>query len=337
MTLTLVDYSFNPIAFFLFHGLMLSIATLVFVMIVFGEDDGCGNIKVFIRWTPRTVMYYIFYVIILFDGLFVGGITRLLSCTSETFTKAEEIRTIDFDGKYYTCNDSVLVKRDKVYYSTETEDSYVVEKRNLVCWSVGCNKYVTSYAIVFNESDYNKFYSDDIKNCETNGFGIAQFVYRKYGINTEDDNSNKKNKTSKETEDVKNIEAENENETGKEKEKENGEAAVSEELSNSLKEINNSLKNVQDSIEGLNKNVNEQKTELENQKKEIESLKNKKEVEKVDSNTLLVIIIGIAVIWIMILITIVTFIKIKTHSKKELILTASDAKIREGVMLDDDK
>lgn len=333
MTYHLINYHFNFILFLLLNAVELGIETFLFILVCFGKEDYEGNMDVTIKWKFKHTIMYVIIILGIAHMLVIGGFTRLFTIDGK-YTQVNEIGSIEFDGNRYTVNDNILVDHNKAWYSDRIDKSVVVEYRNHVCWIAGISKYVTSYMILFSKADYNKFFSEDIKWSEFDKPNLARFVYSKYNIEVASDDFGAR--TAMESRKQANTKK-NPISTSEEKDEKSEDIDINEQaVDNSiLNDLNKNLSSINDNINNINKNVEEQRKELDKQKQEIEELKNKK--EPMDNSKVIAIIVGIALFWLMGLITIVTFIKIKTHSKKELILTASDAKIREGVMLDDDK
>lgn len=319
-----ISHEINFILFLIVNGIELCIGTVIFILVSFSEYNLDGSLDIKINWKLRHTLAYIIVIIGFFQLFLCGGCTRLVTM-SNVCTKCEVIESVEFDGNRYTVNNDILVNYKKAWYSNEIEESVVVERRKKICWVAGINKYTKYYEILFNEEDYNKFFSQDIRLVDNNNHSLANFVYSKYSIEVYDldelENSNNlEHKDRQETREA-SIKVEKQEELG-----ENWNQEV-------LEELHKELSSISSNINSINKNMQEQKKELENQKKEIEELKENKPM---DTGKVGVIIGGIVAFWIMTLVTIVTFVKLHVHSKKELILTASDAKIREGVMLNED-
>lgn len=319
-----ISYEINFILFLIVNAIELCIGTAIFVVFSFSEYNNDGSLDIKIKWKRGHTIAYIILIIGLYQLFLCGGCTRLVTM-SNVCTKCEVIESVEFDGNSYTVNNDILVNYKKAWYSNEIEESVVVERRKKICWVAGINKYTKYYEILFNEEDYNKLFSQDIRIADDNNYSLANFVYSKYSIEVYDldeseDSNNLEHKDREETREA-SIKVEKQEELG-----ENWNREVLEELQKELSSISNN-------INDINKNIQEQKKELESQKKEIEELKENKPM---DTGKVGVIIGGIVAFWIMTLVTIVTFVKLHVHSKKELILTASDAKIREGVMLNED-
>lgn len=313
-----ISYEINFILFLIVNAIELCIGTAIFVVFSFSEYNNDGSLDIKIKWKREHTIAYIILIIGLYQLFLCGGCARLLTM-SNVCTKCEVIESVEFDGNRYTVNNDILVNYKKAWYSNEIEESVVVERRKKICWVAGIDKYIRYYEILFNEEDYNKFFSQDIRLVDNNNYSLANFVYSKYSIEVPDSDESK-DKNREETKEA-NVKAEKQEVLAE---------SVNQEV---LEELHKELSSISSNINSINKNMQEQKKELENQKKEIEELKENKPM---DTGKVGVIIGGIAAFWIMILVTIVTFVRLHVRSKKELILTASDAKIREGVMLNED-
>lgn len=316
-----ISHEINFILFLIVNGIELCIGTVIFILFSFSEYNLDGSLDIKINWKLRHTLAYIIVIIGFFQLFLCGGCVRLITM-SNVCTKCEVIDSIEFDGSRYTVNDNIQVDYKSAYYSTEIEESVVVERRKKICWVAGIDTYISYYEILFNEEDYNKFFSQDISLVDNNNYNLANFVYSKYSIEVYDldESNNSEHKDKQETKEA-SIKVEKQEELS-----ENWNQEV-------LEELHKKLSSISSNINSINKNMQEQKKELENQKKEIEELKENKPM---DTGKVGAIIGGIVAFWIMTLVTIVTFVKLHVHSKKELILTASDAKIREGVMLNED-
>lgn len=178
-------------------------------------------------------------------------------------------------------------------------------------WIFGIDNLVTTYVLVLSDSDYERFYSQDIRSLSNADGVMKDFIYNKYNIesNTEEGNiSNKEVETRTNT---------------------NSTTLDNNEL------ILNKLDSIDKSITEIQNNVKQQRNELDTQKEIINNYLNSNKNET-NVNRAVIILIGLAVVWLLIIITVVVFIKIRTSNRKELIQAASEAKIREGVMLDKD-
>lgn len=331
MIYTIVNYQFHPLGFVIFNGLFLAFFTFFFVMFAFGEIDDEEGVKLEFsikNWEFKHIILYILIVVLLLQGLLVGASVRFLAY-DKTYTHIEPLNSIKLDGEFYTCNENILIDRKAAYYCTDLPESCIVEKREKICWVFGIDKYITSYEVVFDEADYKEYFSQDIKNSDY--YEIRKFISDKYGLTkyVEEETTAEENSR----------DAESSNEESYTKEESNTnkiDDTQLKELNDSLKDVGKNIEDLQSNIKDINKSIESITKNLNEQKNEIEVLKNK-EKPKVDNGTIIIIIVGLVAFWLMILVTVVTLIKIRTHSRKELILTASDAKIREGVMLDDDK
>lgn len=103
------------------------------------------------------------------------------------------------------------------------------------------------------------------------------------------------------------------------------------ELEQSIKDKDSYISELEQSIKDKDIQIQELHSNIEKKDNQISKLKNKKEIS---DKTLKYIGIGVLFTWIMVLITVKMIVNLKLKVRKELILTASDAKIREGVMLD---
>lgn len=109
-------------------------------------------------------------------------------------------------------------------------------------------------------------------------------------------------------------------------------------LSEAVKKKNEEISRLNEEILRLNEEI----SRLDEGIKEKDSLLIKKDkqinrLDKVKEVSIKYIIIGFISIWVMVLITVNMIVRLRLKVKKELILTASDAKIREGVMLEEDR
>lgn len=301
---------FHPVGFLIFNFSFLLIAYLVSFLIANSHVDNSGDLYIEsnAKITKSNIKRFLIGIIVCM--ILVCIMVRIFSI-GRVITKVEEANTIEFDGTNYTVNNEKLVRYDNVYHDEGIPLSYIVDERRNKMWIFGIDNLVTTYVLVLSDSDYERFYSQDIRSLSNADGVMKDFIYNKYNIesNTEEGNiSNKEVETRTNT---------------------NSTTLDNNEL------ILNKLDSIDKSITEIQNNVKQQRNELDTQKEIINNYLNSNKNET-NVNRAVIILIGLAVVWLLIIITVVVFIKIRTSNRKELIQAASEAKIREGVMLDKD-
>lgn len=301
---------FHPVGFLIFNFSFLLIAYLVSFLIANSHVDNSGDLytESNAKITKSNIKRFLIGIIVCM--ILVCIMVRIFSI-GRVITKVEEANTIEFDGTNYTVNNEKLVRYNNVYHDEGIPLSYIVDERRNKMWIFGIDNLVTTYVLVLSDSDYERFYSQDIRSLSNADGVMKDFIYNKYNIesNTEEGNiSNKEVETRTNT---------------------NSTTLDNNEL------ILNKLDLIDKSITEIQNNVKQQRNELDTQKEIINNYLNSNKNET-NVNRAVIILIGLAVVWLLIIITVVVFIKIRTSNRKELIQAASEAKIREGVMLDKD-
>ena len=301
---------FHPVGFLIFNFSFLLIAYLVSFLIANSHVDNSGDLYIEsnAKITKSNIKRFLIGIIVCM--IIVCMMVRLLSI-GRVITKVEEANTIEFDGTNYTVNNEKIVRYNNVYHDEGVPLSYIVDERRNKMWIFGIDNLVTTYVLVLSDSDYERFYSQDIRSLSNADGAMKDFIYNKYNIESNDEEGNISNKE---------VEARtNTNSTTLD--------------NNEL--ILNKLDSIDKSITEIQNNVKQQRNELDTQKEIINNYLNSNKNET-NVNRAIIILIGLAVVWLLIIITVVVFIKIRTSNRKELIQAASEAKIREGVMLDKD-
>lgn len=310
MSISNTVHIFHPVGFLIFNFLFLLIAYLVSFLIANSHVDNSGDLYIEsnAKITKSNIKRFLIGIIVCM--ILVCMMVRLFSI-GKVITKVEEANTIEFDGTNYTVNNEKLVRYNNVYHDEGVPLSYIVDERRNKMWIFGIDNLVTTYVLVLSDSDYERFYSQDIRSLSNADGVMKDFIYNKYNIesNTEEGNiSNKEVETRTNT---------------------NSTTLDNNEL------ILNKLDSIDKSITEIQNNVKQQRNELDTQKEIVNNYLNSNKNET-SVNRAIIILIGLAVVWLLIIITVVVFIKIRTSNRKELIQAASEAKIREGVMLDKD-
>ena len=298
---------FHPVGFLIFNFSFLLIAYLVSFLIANSHVDNSGDLYIEsnAKITKSNIKRFLIGIIVCM--IIVCMMVRLLSI-GRVITKVEEANTIEFDGTNYTVNNEKIVRYNNVYHDEGVPLSYIVDERRNKMWIFGIDNLVTTYVLVLSDSDYERFYSQDIRSLSNADGAMKDFIYN---IESNDEEGNISNKE---------VEARtNTNSTTLD--------------NNEL--ILNKLDSIDKSITEIQNNVKQQRNELDTQKEIINNYLNSNKNET-NVNRAIIILIGLAVVWLLIIITVVVFIKIRTSNRKELIQAASEAKIREGVMLDKD-
>ena len=301
---------FHPVGFLIFNFSFLLIAYLVSFLIANSHVDNSGDLYIEsnAKITKSNIKRFLIGIIVCM--IIVCMMVRLLSI-GRVITKVEEANTIEFDGTNYTVNNEKIVRYNNVYHDEGVPLSYIVDERRNKMWIFGIDNLVTTYVLVLSDSDYERFYIQDIRSLSNADGAMKDFIYNKYNIESNDEEGNISNKE---------VEARtNTNSTTLD--------------NNEL--ILNKLDSIDKSITEIQNNVKQQRNELDTQKEIINNYLNSNKNET-NVNRAIIILIGLAVVWLLIIITVVVFIKIRTSNRKELIQAASEAKIREGVMLDKD-
>ena len=301
---------FHPVGFLIFNFSFLLIAYLVSFLIANSHVGNSGDLYIEsnAKITKSNIKRFLIGIIVCM--IIVCMMVRLLSI-GRVITKVEEANTIEFDGTNYTVNNEKIVRYNNVYHDEGVPLSYIVDERRNKMWIFGIDNLVTTYVLVLSDSDYERFYSQDIRSLSNADGAMKDFIYNKYNIESNDEEGNISNKE---------VEARtNTNSTTLD--------------NNEL--ILNKLDSIDKSITEIQNNVKQQRNELDTQKEIINNYLNSNKNET-NVNRAIIILIGLAVVWLLIIITVVVFIKIRTSNRKELIQAASEAKIREGVMLDKD-
>lgn len=310
MSISNTVHIFHPVGFLIFNFSFLLIACLVSFLIANSHVDNSGDpyIESNAKITKSNIKRFLIGIIVCM--ILVCMMVRLLSI-GRVITKVEEANTIEFDGTNYTVNNEKIVRYNNVYHDEGITLSYIVDERRNKMWIFGIDNLVTTYVLVLSDSDYERFYSQDIRSLSNADGAMKDFIYNKYNIESNDEEGNISNKE---------VEARtNTNSTTLD--------------NNEL--ILNKLDSIDKSITEIQNNVKQQRNELDTQKEIINNYLNSNKNET-SVNRAIIILIGLAVVWLLIIITVVVFIKIRTSNRKELIQAASEAKIREGVMLDKD-
>lgn len=310
MSISNTVHIFHPVGFLIFNFLFLLIACLVSSLIANCHVDKSGDLYIEsnAKITKSNIKRFLIGIIVCM--ILVCMMVRLFSI-GRVITKVEEANTIEFDGTNYTVNNEKIVRYNNVYHDEGIPLSYIVDERRNKMWIFGIDNLVTTYVLVLSDSDYERFYSQDIRSLSNADGAMKDFIYNKYNIESNDEEGNISNKE---------VEARtNTNSTTLD--------------NNEL--ILNKLDSIDKSITEIQNNVKQQRNELDTQKEIINNYLNSNKNET-SVNRAIIILIGLAVVWLLIIITVVVFIKIRTSNRKELIQAASEAKIREGVMLDKD-
>lgn len=304
---------FHPVGFLIFNFSFLLIAYLVSFLIANSHVDNSGDLYIEsnAKITKSNIKRFLIGIIVCM--ILVCIMVRIFSI-GRVITKVEEANTIEFDGTNYTVNNEKLVRYDNVYHDEGIPLSYIVDERRNKMWIFGIDNLVTTYVLVLSDSDYERFYSQDIRSLSNADGVMKDFIYNKYNKYNIESNTEEGNISNKEVETRTNT---------------NSTTLDNNEL------ILNKLDSIDKSITEIQNNVKQQRNELDTQKEIINNYLNSNKNET-NVNRAVIILIGLAVVWLLIIITVVVFIKIRTSNRKELIQAASEAKIREGVMLDKD-
>lgn len=303
--MTKVSYTtFNLKSFLLMNGLLLAIGIAICVLDVIeannktGEEFGLNRKSLF-----RVIS--VIPIPFLLVGLILIGIAN-----KTVYTEANTVYSIDKSAEYYVVNGIINVGVNDVYYDEDIDKSYVALKKEEISYICGIKHHKSYYELLLNDADYKKFYSQEIKYALSKNSKLYRFITRL---------------CKEEVEQVENKENGDENIKGI------GDTTETEQIEKVTVELNDETLIKLDTMQSR---INSLESIVSRQKLEIDELKNKNEIGEME-DIILVIVGSLVVLWIMGIISFVVYSGIKTSSKRKLIITASDAKIREGVMLDD--
>lgn len=244
------------------------------------------------------------------------GIMLMATVNKTVYTEANTVYSITKSADYYVVNGNINVSVSDVYHDEEIAKSYVALKKKDKSYICGIKHHESYYEMILNNEDYKRFYSQEIKYALTSNSKLYRFVLGLYK-EAEQVGENKEN------EGVGGI-------TGTEVIEKTEGVERTEQIERVTVELNDETLIKLDTMQSR---INSLESEVHRQKLEIDELKNKNKIGEM-KDTILVIVGSLVVIWIMGIISYIVYSGIKTSSKRKLIITASDAKIREGVMLD---
>lgn len=248
------------------------------------------------------------------------------------FEYVSNIKTLEVIGdQYYKIDDEYKIV-DYMYVTDYINEDAILMKLNKTRLGFGGLTTTSEYAVIVSEDFVNKMsfankMSINDKCTKLKGSNLSGV---KIGISKKDSYSNTF------------VERDNDNiqesvrdnlESDSNTLEENADIVnLTNELSSKNEEIHNLndiIKDQKESIEKLNNTIKNQEESIDKLNKELSDLKTKK---KLNTKEVLIIVVSV---WIMALISICTIYRMRIKGRKELIQTASDAKIRESVMLDD--
>lgn len=310
--MTKVSYTtFNLKSFLLMSGLLLAIGIAICVLDVIEANNKTGeefglNRKMLLRVISIIPIPFLLIEIVL-----------MATVNKTVYTEANTVYSITKSAEYYVVNGNINVSVSDVYHDEEIAKSYVALKKEEISYICGIKRHTSYYELLLNDADYKKFYSQEIKYALTNNSKLYRFILGlcKEAGQVEENKENEGARGIAGTEVV---------------EKKEG-VERTEQLEKITIELNDEAL---DKLEFMQSRIDSLESEVHRQKLEIDELKNKNKIGEM-KDTILVIVGSLVVLWIMGIISFVVYSGIKTSSKRKLIITASDAKIREGVMLDD--
>lgn len=303
--------TFNLKSFLLMNGLLLAIGIAICVLDVIEANNKTGeefglNRKSLFRVISVIPMPF------LLVGLILIGIAN-----KTVYTEANTVYSITKSAEYYVVNGIINVGVNDVYYDEDIDKSYVALKKEEISYICGIKRHTSYYELLLNDADYKKFYSQEIKYALSKNSKLHRFILGlcKEAGQVEENKENEGARGIAGTEVV---------------EKKEG-VERTEQLEKITIELNDEAL---DKLEFMQSRIDSLESEVHRQKLEIDELKNKNKIGEM-KDTILLIVGSLVILWIMGIISFVVYSGIKTSSKRKLIITASDAKIREGVMLDD--
>ena len=184
---------FHPVGFLIFKFSILMIAYLVSFLIANSHVDNSGDLYIEsnAKITKSNIKRFLIGIIVCM--IIVCMMVRLLSI-GRVITKVEEANTIEFDGTNYTVNNEKIVRYNNVYHDEGVPLSYIVDERRNKMWIFGIDNLVTTYVLVLSDSDYERFYIQDIRSLSNADGAMKDFIYNKYNIESNDEEGNISNK-----------------------------------------------------------------------------------------------------------------------------------------------
>lgn len=264
--------------------------------------------------------------------LFIN-LTVLITINSHSMFEYEVIKNIDSSDIEYkankVCVDDTLIPLEYVFYiSSSNVDNYLIKAERNVSLFVGIKAKDTKTYLVVNKEVKDKNLKN-IKEVRNISFNVE---LNKFMVDVRSNKEPDKNYDKS----IKGILGE------KEKNEESVESVESVETLENVKDTNSDkvnaiIKDQLEQISELETSIEELKSRTEELEAEVKTLKSteKRNNQIVISNVNIAMIVGSVIALVLLgLFVYGRVIRIRTNSKKELLITASEAKIREGVMLD---
>lgn len=242
----------------------------------------------------------------------------------------EVVKNVDSSDIEYkankVCVDDILIPLEYVFYiSSSNVDNYLIKAERNVSLFVGIKVKDTKTYLVVNKEVKDKNLKN-IKEVRNISFNVE---LNKFMVDVRSNKEPDKNYDKS----IKGILGEKE---------ENEESVESMETLENVKDTNSDkvnaiIKDQLEQISELETSIEELKSRTEELEAEVKTLKSmeKRNNQIVISNVNIAMIVGSVIALVLLgLFVYGRVIRIRTNSKKELLITASEAKIREGVMLD---
>lgn len=261
--------------------------------------------------------------------LFIN-LTVLITINSHSMFEYEVVKNVDSSDIEYkankVCVDDILIPLEYVFYiSSSNVDNYLIKAERNVSLFVGIKVKDTKTYLVVNKEVKDKNLKN-IKEVRNISFNVE---LNKFMVDVRSNKEPDKNYDKS----IKGILGEKE---------ENEESVESMETLENVKDTNSDkvnaiIKDQLEQISELETSIEELKSRTEELEAEVKTLKSmeKRNNQIVISNVNIAMIVGSVIALVLLgLFVYGRVIRIRTNSKKELLITASEAKIREGVMLD---
>lgn len=266
-------------------------------------------------------------------GVILGGTLFCVSSAmiywivaDDEFEYVSNIKTLEVIGdQYYKIDDEYKIV-DYMYVTDSINEDAILMKLNKTRLGFGGLTTTSDYAVIVSEDFVNKMSIND-KCTKLKGSNLLGV---KIGMSKKDSYSN--TSVDSDTDNIQESVRDNLESDSNTLEENADIVNLTNELSSKNEEIHNLndiIKDQKESIEKLNNTIKNQEESIDKLNKELSDLKTKK---KLNTKEVLMIVVSV---WIMALISICTIYRMRIKGRRELIQTASDAKIRESVMLDD--